>query len=235
MESHAIPIPNPPSFAYVASEKSASKSPMLTPAFAVDIEHRIFTLPGPYGTGFWFGGFDFSSCSLEPTGAAIFLRITNLQRHKEMITAYSIDGLPKTPVTHRRMFIILPKGQIGSVFVPHTIDFGAPAGMGALVHFPVDDADTSKAIPVTEDFLDYKIGEGHYLEPDEPVRGWVFFEYRKGYVEMPAHLTIKVTDQFQHSFTYPIPDHVGDPEGDILPRRIVEGPLEDLSRCVVYK
>ena len=206
-----------------------------TEAFAVDIEHRIFTVPGPYGTSFWFGTFAFSRCSLEPTGTAIFLRITNLQQHKEMITAYSIDGLPKTPVTHGRMFIILPKGQVGSGFMPHIIDWGAPSGLGAMVHFPVDDADTTKSIPVTGDFLDYKIGEGHYLEPYEPVRGWVFFEYRKDHIEIPAQLTIKITDQFQRTFDYRIPDHVGDPQGDILSRRIVEGPLEDLSRCAVYK
>ena len=152
-----------------------------------------------------------------------------------MITAYSVEGLPKIEVPHGRMFVILPKGQVSSGYVPHIVDWGAPAGMGAMVDFPVDDADASKAIPVTGDFLDYKIGEGHYLEPDEAVRGWVFFEYRKGYVEIPVHLTIKITDQFQHSFTYPIPDHIGDPNGDILPRRIVEGPLEDLSRCAIVK
>jgi hypothetical protein len=206
-----------------------------TPPFAVEIEHRIFTVPGPYGTGFWFGTFLFIKCSLEPTGAAIFLRITNTGQQKEMITAYSINGLTKIPVPHGRMFIILPKGKITSGFTPHTIDWGAPAGLGALVDFPVDDADASKAIPVTGDFLDYKIGEGHFLEPDEPVRGWVFFEYRSGHTVIPANLTIKITDQFQHSFTYPIPDQIGDPEGDLLPRRVEEGPLEDLSRCKIVR
>lgn len=215
-----------------AIEPSATKE---SRPFAVDIEHRIITLPGPYGTSFWFGSFFGSACSLEPTGAAIFLRITNRQKHKEMITAYSLSGLKKIQVPHGRMFVILSKGQLGSGFVPHTIDFGAPAGVGMFVRFPVDAADVSKAIPVTGDFLDYKIGEGHYLDADEPVRGWVFFEYRKGYVQVPAHLTVNITDQFQHTFSYLIPDHEGDPQGDILPRRVVEGPLEDLSRCAIHK
>jgi hypothetical protein len=227
------PIENPPAAEKKVPINSVGKTEL--PAFAVDIEHRMFTEPGPNGTGFWFGGFGLSSCSLQPTGTAIFLRITNLQQHKEMITAYSISGLRKIQVLHGRMFVILPKGEIGNGFVPKAIDFGAPVGMGMLVGFPVDDADTSKAIPVTGDFLDYKIGEGHYLETDEAVRGWVFFEYHKGYVAIPGHLTIEITDQFQHSFSYLIPDHIGNPEGDILPRRIVQGPLEDLSKCTVVK
>ena len=202
--------------------------------FAVDIEHRIITTPGAV-TSFWFGAFGPSGCSLAPAGTAIFLRLTNLQQQKEMITAYSLKGLRKIPVNRGRMFVILPKGNVSAGFVPHVIDFGAPSGMGALVSFPVDDADASKAIPVSGDFLDYKIGEGHYLETNESVRGWVFFEYRAGYSTIPAWLTIEITDQFQRSFSYKIPDHVGNPEGDILSRRIIESPLEDLSRCVVSK
>jgi hypothetical protein len=226
-------IENPPAVKKKFATKSVGKSE--SPAFAIDIEHRIFTGPGPYGTSFWFGSFGLSSCSLEPTGTAIFLRITNLQQHKEMITAYSISGLRKIQVLHGRMFVILQNGSIGNGFVPKTIDFGPPAGLGMLVDFPVDDADTSKAIPVTGDFLDYRIGEGHYLETDEAVRGWVFFEYRKDHAAIPGHLTIKITDQFQNSFSYLIPDHIGNPEGDILPRRIVQGPLEDLSKCIIAK
>jgi len=209
-----------------------TRPPLPGPAFSVDIEHRIITEPSK-GTSFWFGSFLFSRCSLQPTSAAIFLRITNRQQEKEMIAAYSIEGLTRIPISHGRMFVILPKGSLGAGYIPKTIDFGAPRGMGMLVGFPVDDVDTSKAIPVTGDFLDYTIGEGHYLERDQSARGWVFFDYHKARVVIPARLTIGITDQFQRTFTYPISDHIGDPEGDLLPRRIVEGPLEDLSRCTV--
>jgi hypothetical protein len=52
---------------------------------------------------------------------------------------------------------------------------------------------------------------------------------------IPAGLTFKITNTLQQTFTYTLPDHFGDPEGDILPRRIVQGPLEDLSRCSIAK
>jgi hypothetical protein len=218
----------------VASFISKGTNESGSPLFAVDIEHRMLSAPGAV-TSYWFATFGPSACSLEPTGTAVFLRLTNLQRRKEMIAAYSIQGLRKIQLNHGRMFVILPRGQIGTEFVPRIIDFGAPSGMGMMVNFPVDDVDTSRAIPVTGDFLDYKIGEGHYLEPDEPVRGWVFFEHHKDQFQVPGHLTINITDQFQHNFSYLIPDHIGDPEGDILSRRFVEGALEDLSRCAVVR
>lgn len=215
------------------SKPKHPRAPGSSEGFSVDIEHRIFTTPGAV-TGFWFGSFGPSACSVEPVGTAIFLRITNLQPRKEMITAYVMKGLLRVPVTHGRMFVILPKGKVTNGFVPRALDWGAPAGMGAMVDFRPDDADTSKSIPITGDFLDFKVGEGHYLETDESVRGWVFFEYRRGYIEIPAHLTIEITDQFQRTFSYLVPDHVGNPEGDVLPRRIVEWPLEDLSGCKTF-
>jgi hypothetical protein len=207
------------------------------PAFSVDIEHRIITSPGT-GTYFWFGSFFGSACSLEPTAAAIFLRITNLQQHKEMLTAYSVKSgqfvLPRVPLQRGRMFWISPKGQINPrTYTPRTIDFGAPAGMGMWLQVPLDKVDTSVAMPVSGDFLDYKVGEGHYIEPNEPVRGWVFFEFHKELMLMPAKLTVTVTDALQKTFSYSLPDHNGDPAGDMMHRRIVTGPVEDLSRCTI--
>jgi hypothetical protein len=214
-----------------------SPSPEPEPSFSVDIEYRIIAMPSR-GTSIWFGSFFYSLCSLQPTSSAIFLRVTNLQKHKEMITAYSLKSgqstLPKIKISRGRMFQIFPKGGVGPTYVPHAVDFGAPVGEGSLVGFQVDKIDATRAIPLSGDFFDDKVGEGCYLQPDEPARGWVFIEFHKDTI-LPANLSISITDALQKTFTYSLPDHVGDPDGDVLHRLLTGGPLEDLSRCDVMK
>ena len=210
------------------------------PAFSVDIENRIFVSPGPNGTGFWFGSFLPTGCALEPIQAAIFLRIVNLQDHKEMITAYSakLGNVPllRVQVPRGRIFLIYGKGQLpsgGTLRPGASLDIGSPEGLGSPLSFPIKDVDPSVAMPLTGDFLDNKLGENSYLQPYEPVRGWTFFRYPKNTFTTPAHLTMSITDALQRTFSYPLPDHPGDPGGDTLSRKLIPASTENLAGCTI--
>lgn len=214
-----------------------SSTPPAAAAFSVDIETRIFIAPGPNGTGFWFGTFLPTACSLEPIQAAIFLRMVNLQDHKEMITAYSAKfgevPLVRVQVPRGRIFLIYGKGQLkpGVSRPGASLDIGSPEGLGSIVSFPIKDVDPSVAAPLTGNFLDDKLGENSYLQPYEPARGWAFFRYPPNTFAMPTHLTISITDALQRTFSYLLPDHLGDPGGDTLSRKLTPAPTEDLSGC----
>lgn len=227
----ALFVPNDASTSHKSATSGAPKREN-RPAFSVDIEHRMFTLPGPFDTSFWFGSFFREKCSLQPVQAALFLRITNLQSHKEMITAYSLNPLIRLRPTQGRIFMIQKKGVLHpSQASGDVIDFGSPAGLGMLLEFPIKDTDPKVSMPMTGMFLDNTLVE-KYLEPYKPVRGWAFFRYPPGGA-FPMNLTMTITDALQQSYSVPIPDHHGDPNGDNLPRTMVRGPTEDLSHCTI--
>src|SRR6267154_3067331 len=87
-------------------------------AFAVAVETRIFVIPngGRFGTSFWAGSLAPGGCALKSGQAALFIRITNLQKERTLITAYTVKamGIPLTRIKMNlyKPFVILAKGVL---------------------------------------------------------------------------------------------------------------------------
>jgi hypothetical protein len=80
-------------------------------------------------------------------------------------------------------------------------------------------------------FLDRELQQqGNYLQPNEPLRGWVFVQYPHAGVS-GAGLTLKLTDALEHAVEIPLKDPLGHDNNDVLPRRLILGPTLNLSGC----
>jgi hypothetical protein len=106
-------------------------------------------------------------------------------------------------------------------------------GIGSLVMFKLEDAYPAEARPLESNFLDPQIAD-HYLEHKEMVRGWSYFQYpTRGTI--PAKLTLKISDETGHSFSYQIPDTGSDQNTDAMSRTVAFGPTVDLSACSIER
>lgn len=222
METDIAPKPKPP----------------IGPPFDAEVEFRIFT---PFHendemTPFWFGQFGPQSCVLRPVHAALFVRLTNLQPQKIMVVAYTLSfqrtELTRFDTTSGRIFSITKKGSVRpSTASGNELQFDQGPGIGSWVGFKAREADPSVSIPVEGSFLDVELRrQGNYLQPNEPLRGWVFLEY-PGVGPYGAHLTLRLTDALEHTFEIPLKDPLGHVNGDALPRRLIERPTVNLSNC----
>jgi hypothetical protein len=209
-------------------------------AFAVAVETRIFVPPGgEYGTSEWAGGLAPGGCSLKSVQAELFLRITNLQKERTLITAYTVEAMG-VPLTRIKMnlykpFLILERGALkpsNQISLP--IQMPVPqGGIGSLVTFKLKDAYPAEAKPVLAEFLDPQLA-GHYLEHKQMVRGWAYFQYPNQAI-FPAKLVLNISDETGHTFSYPIPDTGSDENADAMSRTITLGPTVDLSACTMER
>jgi hypothetical protein len=167
----------------------------------------------------------------------IFIRIKNLQSIKTIITAYNIHGMGgefnRIKMNMNTPYAIFQKGDIPPNFRgKFSLPIPAPTGNmgGGFLISKFAETDFSIAARMQDDILDNEIGE-HYMEPGDTVRGWAFFEYPSPRAE-PMKLTVKISDDLGHSFSYQIRDEPGNPTGDALRRTIsYVGPTIDLSSC----
>jgi hypothetical protein len=208
--------------------------------FAVAVEVKLL-VPGPAkdeaGTGFWSLSTFGPNCYLRSADVALFIRIKNLEQVKTIITAYSVSAyggeLNKIRMTDNQPVQMLEHGVIPRDF-QGTRRIPIPVGSGNLnggfVKVPFTGTDFSVAAHVSSDVLDQELAD-HYLQPGDTVRGWAFFEY-PGSATIPAKLSIKISDDLGHTFSYDIPDEPG-PSGDILTREVTaSGPTMNLSSCI---
>lgn len=222
----------------VRVQEKKEKSLKAGGAFAVAVETRIFAPPGGgLGTSFWAGSLAPGGCALKSVQAALFIRITNLQKERTLITAYSLEamGIPLTRLKMNlyRPFVILGKGVLRPSNQPGAAAVQIPVpqgGIGSLVTFKLDDAYPAEARPIHSDFLDPQIA-GHYLEHKQMVRGWSYFQYPSQGAVFPARLTLKISDETGQSFSYSIPDKGSDQNTDAMSRTMSFGPTVDLSAC----
>jgi hypothetical protein len=212
-----------------------------SPTFAVAVEVKLL-VPGPSsnaaGTGFWGVSALGANCFLRSADVVMLIRIKNLQSLKTMITAYNVysDGreLSRIKMNTNKPMEILTRGAIppnfnGTLSIP----IPAPSGNvgGGFIQVKYAETDFSVAAHVVGDILDTEIAD-HYLGQGDTIRGWAFFEYPPG-VFAPIKLTLKITDDLGHTFSYEIPDEAGNPSGDALRREIVvTGPTVNLSSCI---
>jgi len=211
------------------------------PAFAVAVEVKLL-VPGPSsneaGTGFWGVSALGANCFLRSADVVMLIRIKNLQSLKTMIAAYNVyvygRELSRIKMTTNKPMEILTRGVIPPNFNGKlSIPIPAPSGNvgGGFIQVKYAETDFSVAAPVVGDILDTEIAD-HYLGQGDTVRGWAFFEYPPG-VFVPIKLTLKITDDLGHTFSYEIPDEAGNPSGDALRREIVmTGPPVNLSSCI---
>lgn len=226
----------------IAQETSSAQKAMPEPlkqAFAVAVETKMM-VPSPSkdiaGTGLWALNRIGTNCYLRSVDTAMFIRIKNLQSEKIMITAYNVYAmggeLPRIRMDMNEPFMVLKAGVIPRHF-QGVIPFQMPAPSGnaggGFFEVPFKDSDFSGAAAVQAQLLDRQLGE-HYIEPSATVRGWAFFEYNRG-TFLPVGLTIKISDDLGHDFSYKIPDQPGNPSGDTLQRLLNLGPTVDLSSC----
>jgi hypothetical protein len=209
-------------------------------AFAVAVETRIFVPPGGrFGTSYWAGSLAPGGCALKSVQAALFFRITNLQKERTRITAYTVEAMG-VPLTRLKMnlyrpFVILGKGhlrpsnQSSSAAIQMPVPQG---GIGSMVTFKLDDAYPAEARPIEAEFLDPQIA-GHYLEHKQMVRGWSYFQYPTQGAIFAAQLTLKISDETGRSFSYSIPDTGSDQNADAMSRMLSFGPTVDLSACSI--
>jgi hypothetical protein len=208
-------------------------------AFAVAVETRIFVIPGGrYGTSFWAGSLAPGGCALKSVQAALFIRITNLQKERTLITAYTVKatGVPLTRIKMNlyKPFVILAKGVLKPSNQPSAAAVQIPVpqgGIGSWVGFKLEDAYPAEARPIEAEFLDPQIAE-RYLEHKQMVRGWAYFEYPNQGI-MPVQLVLTINDETGHTFSYSIPDSGSDQNADAMSRRLAFGPTVDLSACSI--
>lgn len=205
-------------------------------AFAVAVETRIFTGAGDYVTPFWAGTLAPTGCILKPVKAAFFIRITNLQKERTLITGYTVESMG-VPLTRLKMNILKPLTIMGrGVLKPSNepslkVQFPVPnGGIGSWVRFKPEDAYLAEARLVESEFLDQQIAD-HYLEHKQTMRGWAFFQYPKQAEMVPAQLKVKINDETGHTYSYSMPDSGSDQNADAMSRTLSFGPTIDLSAC----
>jgi hypothetical protein len=221
-------------FVYSLYVQIHTPTPQPIPLFSVAIETKIM-VPSPLkdnsGTGLWGINRVGASCYARSVDTALLIRIRNLQAVRVMITAYNVYGiggeLHRIRLDLNEPFRFVQKGRFP---IPMQIPPGSRNMNGGFIHVPFQDMDFSRGYPVQAELLDRQIGE-HYIEPNDIVRGWAFFEYPSIGAE-PVNLTIKISDDLGHAFSSVIPDEAGNPQGDTLPRIMSYGNPIDLSSCI---
>jgi hypothetical protein len=229
----------------IGSGNTVTINPLLpkseTPAFAVAVESKLL-VPSPVkeeaGTGFWGMSAVGANCFLRSADVVMLIRIKSLEPIKTMITAYNVQGiggeLNRIKMTTNRPFAVFKKGVItlqsfqGKFSYPIPAPSGNVGGGFYIAKFA--ELDFSVAVPIQDDILDSEIAD-HYMEPGDTVRGWAFFEY-PNVGALPVRLTLRISDDLGHTFSYQIPDEPGNPTGDAL-RRVITftGPPVNLSSC----
>jgi hypothetical protein len=236
------PQPEPRSNTPTPLPNKKKESPLKAEeGFAVAVETRIFVVPGgKYGTSFWAGSLAPGGCTLKSVQAALFIRITNLQKERTLITAYTVKAMG-VPLTRIKMnlykpFVILGKGVLKASNQPGATAVQTPVpegGIGSWVSFKLEDAYPAEARPIEAEFLDSQIA-GHYLEHKQMVQGWAYFQYPKQAL-IPAQLLLTISDETGHSFPYPIAKTESDQNADTMSWTISFGPTVDLSACSVER
>jgi hypothetical protein len=109
-----------------------------------------------------------------------------------------------------------------------TLDFGS-GGIGHFIGFDREKPDTRHACAMDGAFLDRELSD-NYIAPKQTVRGWVFLQRPSPYA-VPIQVNITLKDTSRKEFTYLVNGEKGDPNADILPRRLAERGLVNVSMC----
>ena len=199
-------------------------------AFSVDIEAKVVPFE-KYITGWWVR----HGPNLYAANLVIFLRITNIQNVRAMISRYSVDeyerpnhqcAIQMLETITGRVFYVPPKGSVP--VVGRTIQFPADNTGSYLVNFRPDDADMAHAAAVNSNNMDAMLSSRH-IEPQESIRGWSFFQCRCFF---PQILIIHLTDVLGHEFSYKIEHSNKMRTGDTMMRAMTTEALVDLSDSV---
>jgi hypothetical protein len=221
-----------PTLAGLMARKEATE-PFLTSdtAFSVDIEAK-FTSFEQHITGFWVK----QGPNVYASNLVIFLRITNAQKNRTMISRYSVDEydhpahqckIEMLETITGRVFYIPPKGSPPTA-VGRTLQFPANNTGTYLLNFKPEDSDMAHAVPLNLNNMDALLSS-KYIEPLEPIRGWSFFQCQCFF---PTVIVIHLTDILGHEFSYKV-EHSNKMEtGDTMMRLMtLESPV-DLSDSV---
>jgi hypothetical protein len=225
-------------------DKMASLRPVAVNAlnaFSVVVEYRMISTPGN-GTGYWALSTGPKGCTVTHSNLVLFLRITNLQNHRAMISGYKVfsgdEEMIRLHAEREQILWMFPKNwrdSLGRSQLPggRTIhfDYGTRGGQASLLTYSIREAHASQALPIHEaNFLD-RLLVNTALDPNIPVRGWAFFQVPSDGAILDTALML--TDETGHSYTYPIKDIESDPNADILPRDMTTSPSIDVTSCTL--
>lgn len=201
-------------------------------SYLVVVETRFIGIPNRV-TGFWSLVQDADGCSLYPATDVLFISITNLQSDRVLLSGYTVavNGTPLTrlDLRHGDLVFMGNMGTMAQATCRRTVDFGSPAGVGSFLGFDHQKPDTEHACSLEGNFLDRELS-GNYIAPKQTVRGWVFLQRTTpGAIPVLAEITLK--DSTGKEFLYSINAEKGDPNADILPRKLQGLGVANVSMC----
>jgi len=202
-----------------------------TNPFSVVVEWAMVSYGGEeFGTPFWVRYRSRAGCSISQAQLVLFIRVKNLRNIPLTISGYGIDaGFPLVRLPTESVFSLMAKGKsLLGAKIGDVVNFSQGPGF-SLVHFPKKDNDLVNAQLLELETIDTLLNKP--LEPNLPIRGWAFFEYRGKEFSMagPVKIHIKTDDGQTSSYDADLKNP--EPEWDVLKRPMKVVSVVDLSNC----